>query len=150
MKDKSAALTTAGTGSGRDDGNTTITPGLDRERIGNSSIKKWRVVKKGATIIFDRKQHCWCLKCIDKGTFCHWNGMHVTHKPENHDHIMAKRYHEKLSNKADQSGGAGGGTSNGNNLVITQKLKEILCSKLIISDANADNICNDACGQGKD
>ena len=57
LNDRLAALTTSGMGSGRGSGNTTITPGLDRERIGNTSIEKWRVVKKGAFIIVDGKTY---------------------------------------------------------------------------------------------
>ena len=74
--------------------------------------------------------------------------MYVTHKPEDHDAIMAKRYRNR--EPAGQTGGAGGASSSGNNLVVSQKLKEVLCSKLMISDADADNICNDVCGQGKE
>ena len=90
MKDKSAALSTSGTGGGQGGGNTTITPGLDRERIGNTSIEKWRVVKKDAFIIVDRKTYWQCLKHVDKTTSCHWNSMYVTHKQEDHDEVMAK------------------------------------------------------------
>ena len=134
----------------RGGGNTTITLGLDRERIGNTTIEKWCVVKKGAFIIVDEKTYWWCLKHVDKATPCHWNRMYVTHKPEDHDEIMPKRYGDKKCTTAAQTSGAGGGSSHDNNLVVSQKLKEVLCSKLMLGDADADNICNDVCGQGKD
>ena len=76
--------------------------------------------------------------------------MCVTHKPEDHDEIIARRYRDKKSTTAIQTEGAGSGSLSGNNLVVSQKLKEVLCNKLMISDADADNICNDVCRQGKD
>ena len=76
--------------------------------------------------------------------------MYVSHKPEDHDDIMVRRYRDKRSTTAAQSSGAGGESSNGSNLVINQKLKEVLCSKLSISDANVDNIWKNVCSKGKD
>ena len=75
--------------------------------------------------------------------------MYVTHKPEDHDTIMAKRYGNK-GMPATQTRGAGGASSNRINLVVSQKLKEVLCGKLMISDEDADNICKDVYGQGKE
>ena len=83
-------------------------------------------------------------------TPCHWKRVYVTHKPEDHDEIMARRYGDKKSTTATQTGGAGGRSSNGNSLSVSQKLKEVLCSKLMLSDADADNVCKDVCGRGKD
>ena len=74
--------------------------------------------------------------------------MYVTHNPEDHDDYMANRY--KNRRPAGQNGGAGAPASGGNNLVVSQRLKEVLCNKLMISDLDTDNICNDVCGQGKD
>ena len=118
--------------------------------IGNASIEKWRVVKKGAFMTVDGKQYWWCPHHIDKGTLSLWNRIYVTHKPENHDDVMTKRYRCGQHDTAVQSDGAVGRNSNGNNLVISQKLKEVLFNKLMISDTDADNICNDICGQEKD
>ena len=73
--------------------------------------------------------------------------MYVRHKPEDHDDYMANRY--KNRKPAGQTGGAGGESSSGNNLVVSQRLKEVLCNKLMISDEDADNICKDVCGQGR-
>ena len=89
-------------GDGRGGVNTTITPSLDRERIGNTSIEKWCVVKKGASIIVDGK-NWWCLKHVDKATPYRWNGMYIIHKPEDHDEVMAKRYRDKKSTTAAQT-----------------------------------------------
>ena len=68
--------------------------------------------------------------------------MCVTHKREDHDDVIAKRYCHGQHDTAANSGGVGGGNSNGNNLVVNKKLKGVLCSKLIINDAGVDNICN--------
>ena len=75
--------------------------------------------------------------------------MYVTLKTEYHDKTIARRYGDKMSMPTVQTDGTGGRSSSGNNLVVSQKLKEVLCSKLMLSDADADNICNDVCGQGK-
>ena len=74
--------------------------------------------------------------------------MYVRHKPEDHDDYMANRY--KNRRPAGQNGGARASASGGNNLVVSQRLKEVLCNKLMISDEDAENIFNDVCGQGKD
>ena len=74
--------------------------------------------------------------------------MYVRHNPEGHDDYKANRY--KNRKPAGQNDGAGGQASSGNNLVVSQRLKEVLCNKLMISDEDAEMICNDVCGQGKD
>ena len=100
----------------------------------------------------DGKTYWWCEQHYDNVTPPRWSGLYVTHKPEDHDQKMAFR----RSQKQKRNAGASGGNTNGNNssnLVISQKLKEVLCSKLMVSDADADGICNDICGQcgqGKD
>ena len=99
-------------------------------------------------MVVDGKTYWWCPKYVDKSGKGCWNGMYVTHKPEDHDAIIAKRYRNR--EPAGQTGGTGGASSSGNNLVVSQKLQEVLCSKLMLSNADAGNICNDVCSQGKD
>ena len=77
--------------------------------------------------------------------------MHVAHKPEDHDAVVARRRAGRAKQeRRPESSGDDGGTSAGNNLVISQKLKEVLCSKLMASDEDADKICNDICSQPKE
>ena len=88
--------------------------------------------------------------------------MYVRRKEEQHDAVVAraKARHEKRKILQDAGGGGGdtadaatkaaNATQFSNKLVVKDKLKEVLCSCLIISDSDADNLCNKICGQGKD
>ena len=145
LNNNSSANTTSGDSSQRGGGTTPSTPGLDRDKISGTVVEKWRITKRGASIVVDGKTYWWCDKHIDRHG--RWNGMYVRHKPEDHDDFMANRNRRR---PAGQNGGATAPATGGNNLVVSQKLKEVLCSKLMISDADADNICKDVYGQGKD
>ena len=75
-------------------------------------------------------------------------------KQENHDAVMANRCDQRAKQKSTTpatSAGSGnpGATSGDNKMVIGQKLKEILCSWLMVGDSDANNICNELCGQEK-
>ena len=50
---------------------------------------------------------------------------------------------------ADTTKRAANTTQSSNKLVAMGKLKEVHCSRLMISDNYADNLCNKICGQGK-
>ena len=77
--------------------------------------------------------------------------MYVAHKPEDHDTVVTRRRagrakrEKRRKNPRDNNGKPAG-----NNLVISQKLKEVLSSKLMVSDGDADKICNDICSQPKE
>ena len=55
LREKLAAWITAGSGGGYIGVNTNTSCGLDRDVISNTSIEKWRVVKKGVSITVDGK-----------------------------------------------------------------------------------------------
>ena len=146
LNNNSSANTTSGDSSQRGGTTTPSTPGLDRQKIAGTVVEKWRITKRGASIVVDGITYWWCEKHIDKSG--RWNGMYVRHKPEDHDEVMARRYRNRKPE--GQNGAAGAPATSGNNLVVSQKLKEVLCGKLMISDEDADNICKDVYGQGKD
>ena len=139
---QNTALATSGGG----DGGTNASSGFDRNLIPGTSIELWRVSKQGVSIAIDGKTYWWCEKHVDPAG--RWNGVYATHKPENHGAVVARRCgkrekrREDSDNKDDKPAGG--------NLVITQQLKEVLCSKHMVSDADADKICNDICSQPKE
>ena len=110
LNNNSTTLTTSGTSGVRGSSNTPTTPGLDRERIGNTIIEKWRIVKKGTSIVVDGKTYWWYPKHIDKSRQGHWIGVYVTHKPEDNDASMAKS-HDNKRTPVVQTGGARGASS---------------------------------------
>ena len=55
LNSNSSANTTSGDSSQRGGGNTSSTPGLDREKIANTIIEKWQIPKRGASIVVDGK-----------------------------------------------------------------------------------------------
>jgi len=136
-----AALTTAGTAS--QDG-----------KIGG--VAAWHVTKnKGDNQVRDGVTWYWCPHHKHpKGSF---NGLYCTHTPANHVAWKAER--DAKYNKARNGGNAppvpaapaalAAPAEAANKLAIGQRLKEVLCTKLMLSDADADAYCNEIC-QSKD
>ena len=76
----------------------------------------------------------------------------MTHKEEEHED--AKNRTGRFARGGDRGGKSPGnqGTSNNpgaNNLVIGQRLKEVLCGQLMMNNEDADNYCENII-QGKD
>ena len=98
---------------------------------------------------------CWfCLQHKDNQDTPCWNALYITHRPEDHDTVMAFRRAQQdrqttTTPATRAESGNPGATSGDNKMVISQKLNEELCSRLMVSDSDADNICNELCGQGK-
>ena len=84
------------------------------------------------------------------------------HKEEQHDAIVAqaeRRYGKRQAlqgskedsvNITDAAKRAANATQSSNKLLVKDKLKEVLCSRLMISNNDPDDICNKICGQGND
>ena len=70
------------------------------------------------------------------------------HKPVDHNAVVDRRRDKR--EKCRQDSDNKDGQPAGGNLVISQRLNEVLCSKLMVSDADADKICNDICSQQKE
>ena len=130
LEKKSAALTTT-TDRQRTSTRRETTPGLDRNLIENTNIQKWRVVKKGDSIEVDGRTLWWCEKHKDYHN--RWNGMYVPHKPEDHDRIMAERKSKRNRRNPPATTPSDDKTETpGDKLVVSQKLKEVLCSRLMV------------------
>ena len=74
--------------------------------------------------------------------------MYAAHKPADHDAVVARRCGKPEKRRQDSDNKDG--QPAGGNLVISQRLKEVLCSKLMVSDTEADKICNDICSRPKE
>ena len=118
-----------------------VNPNVDRSKVGAFNIEKWRTIKSGDSKDFDGRTWYWCPRHKDKDG--KYDKLYVTHKPGDHDNVMAKR--RKMWNRKPAAP-SGDTNSGGTKLVVNQKLKEVLCTQMMLSDDEANNICNQVCG----
>ena len=107
------------------------------EKIGG--VAKWRTIKdKGESCEWSGTTWYWCSKHKrPNGAF---DGLYCTHKPEDHDEWKANRN----AWKKDKDKKDGNPTeSRTKSLSVSQKLKSVLCTKLMLSDEDAEEICKD-------
>ena len=116
-------------------------------------VAAWRTAKKGETMERDGVKWHWCPHHKHpKGSF---DGLYCTHTPANHVAWKAER--DAKYNKNRNGGTAPSAApaapaapaGDANKLAIGQRLKQVLCTKLMLSDADADAYCNEIC-QSKD
>lgn len=106
-------------------------------------IEEWRMSKQGNTKIVNGVTYWWCPHHRNEGQF---DGLYVTHKPSEHDSWKAERdrknaaWKDKRRSKTDKSSTSSGKTPASKRLVMSEKLKSVLVSKLSCSDADADEI----------
>ena len=81
-----------------------------------------RKTNQGATMWIDRKQHWWCEKHVREGDY---NGLIVTHKPECHDKMMARRNLEKIG-RSNKPGTKGPPVEEKPSLAVNNDLKSTL------------------------
>ena len=114
----------------------------DMEKI--SGVAKWRMVKVGSTKTVDGKLHYWCPKHVHKGGL--WNGLYVTHKPENHDEHVGywqKKNKEdgKSANATETATPASAASSTSNPaLGLQSRLKEVMCTNLCMSSDDVNKL----------
>ena len=111
---------------------------LGRKNVG---VEKWRTINKGANIQNEGKTVWWCLIHKHKDKLS--DGLYVWHKPENHDAWFEKfkiRRSKKDKTKADTTAASPAVSKQGSlyKLTVSQRLKEVLCSKLMLSDTDTD------------
>ena len=101
------------------------------------------MVKQGNTKVVNGVTFWWCPHHKNEGQF---DGLYVTHKPSEHDAWKADRdkknaaWKEKRRSKTDKNSSSTGKRPASNRLVMSEKLKSVLVSKLSCSDADADEI----------
>ena len=80
-----------------------------------------------------------------KGLF---DGLYCTHTPDNHTAWKAERdakYNKNRNGGTAPSAAHAAPAGDANKLAIGQRLKQVLCTKLMLSDADADAYCNEIC-----
>ena len=108
-------------------------------KIVGGGLEEWRTINKGLSVVHFGKTFWWCPK--HKHPQGHWNGLYCTHKPEDHDEWRNNRNRNNRPN-----GNSDAASEKGNDekkLAINSRLKEVLCSKLMLTDEDADKICNE-------
>ena len=124
--------------------------GKDRTPIGTYKIETLRTIRTSAPSITDGgKKYHWCSKHKRPGD---WDDLYMTHKEEEYED--AKNRTGRFARGGDRRGKPSGdqGTSNNqgaNNLVIGERLKEVLCGQLLMNDKDGDKYCETII-QGKD
>ena len=113
-----------------------------------AGVEKWRTLNKCATNQNEGKTVWWCLSHKHKdGLF---DGIYIWHKPEDHDALFEK-FKSRRSNKDKTSAAttaappAASKQGSLEKLTVSQHLKEVLCFKLMLSDADADEYCKQVC-----
>ena len=115
----------------------------------NPVIKKWRTEKKGDTIEMEGRRYYWCKNHKHPQGF--YDGLYVSsHKEVDHDRFVAGgkktiRYSDAnaSANASSINSDSGGDSSNSKKLTLNQKLKEVLCTKFMLSDNDVEHICNE-------
>ena len=106
-------------------------------------IEEWRMIKQGNTKVVNGVTFWWCPHHKNEGQF---DGLYVTHKPSEHASWKAERdkknaaWKEKRRPKTEKSSTSSGKTPASKRLVMSEKLKSVLITKLSCSDADADEI----------
>ena len=111
-------------------------------------IAAWRTINKGPTSTApDGTTFHWCPKHVHPQVL--FNGFYNWHKPEDHDSwkaaLNARRAAKKGSANTTDATTPAAAQQGTQKLAISQRLKEVLCSKLMLSDTDADDICKEAC-----
>ena len=75
--------------------------------------------------------------------------MYVRHTENDHDKVQAK-FKRKTDKGPDAPTGTTAPPGASQCLVASQRLREVLCSRLMVGDEDADEICADICSQVKD
>ena len=127
------------------------TPGLDRMIIPGTVIEKWRTVQHcdvSTPIIYDDKTFWKCNHHKDSAG--RWTFMYARHKKEDHEATVSK--FKKKRPRTDQANATASqsGDAQINKLAVGDKLKEVICSRLLLGDKDVDDICNEVFNDGKD
>ena len=114
-------------------------------RIGG--VASWRITKKGDTMTHEGTTWHWCPHHKHpKGVF---DGLYCAHSPAEHTQwktAQKERFGKNKSGSTESAPNAPAAPAGAaNKLALGQRLKEVLCTKLMLSDADADAYCNEIC-----
>ena len=112
--------------------------------VPGTTVYKWRAINQGDIITVHGRTYYWCKHHIWNGK---WNGLYVTHKPE--------ECNLKDKNKNGSAGGADSGTSSDKESIVKEAklqlkegLKSVLMTSLCISNEDVDRLLEQAGEQG--
>ena len=127
------------------------TPRLDRMVLPGTVIEKWRTVQHGdgtTPVICDGKTFWKCNH--HKDSVSRWTFMYIRHKEEYHEATVSKFTTKKPKTEKANVTAIQSGNAHINKIVAGNKLKEVLCSRLLLDDKDADDIFNEIHNDGKD
>ena len=124
-----AASSSSGGSGGSGGSSGSVSSSANNEKVGG--VDKWRTIKKADTINMNGRTWYWCDKHVHPQG--HFNGLYCYHKPEDHEEWRNKYRKGKGKTTNDTS----------KKLAISERLKEVLCSKLMLSDEDAENLCQE-------
>ena len=106
------------------------------------SIDPWRMVKKGPTITMNGKTWHWCPHHVIEGKY---NGLYVTHKPEDHDEWQKKKdlnleKKRASKNKTKNDRDTDSAPSGKKKLVLNDSLKAALLTHSEMTGAQVDEL----------
>ena len=113
-----------------------------------AGVEKLCTVNKGATVQNEGKTGWWWPSHKHKdGIF---DGLYVWHKPEDHDALFEK-FKSHIYNKDKTTAATTAAPPEESKqvslykLTVSQRLKEVLCSNLMLSESYADKYCKKVC-----
>ena len=119
------------------------TSGYTQPRSGNSNsnsmenikrMPKWSTIKKDISVT--QKRETWHRCKYHIGPERAWSGLYSKHKEKDHDLHMT-RFKNRCS-KFETNDGEKGSNGSGDKLVISQHIKEDLCSKFMLNNKDAE------------
>ena len=124
---------------------TTKQSNNDKTSNGNNSkyltIDTWRMTKTEPMIQREGKTWYWCAKHVSPGKY---DGLYVTHKPENHDKWVKNRNRFKSHEKKEESEINASNKENDKSLALSNSLKAALLTRCDLSAAQADALIQEA------
>jgi len=116
----------------------------DNNNFKINPIEDWRMKQTDPKIERDGKTWWWCPRHVQPGKY---NGLYVTHKPEDHDDWVQKKEARrarfaKENSKEDKPSTSGDETAK--KLVLTENLKAALLTRCDLTGAQADALLEEA------
>ena len=109
------------------------------------TIEAWRMTKGEPTVQRDGKTWHWCPKHVSQGKY---DGLYVTHKPEDHDEWIKNRNkfkkNRKDEDKKEVQQNENSETSNTKALALSNYLKAALLTRCDLTAAQADALIQEA------
>ena len=93
-------------------------------------LTRWRIKKEGPRKTVNGREYFWCPHHVKEGK---WNGMYVTHRPDQHKGRKPKACDTAAAKPEEKK-------SSDANLTLQTKLKEVMCTNLCLSSDDIDTL----------